>query len=187
MVIFTMAKFFVRLENDKMEETKKVESMYEAKANKSGYKRAKRKTWIIFAVFAAIFIGIGVVGSIFLGIGAGICAGAFYAIVALIYFPGEFKRVKNNFCQECGARFDYKTCVDWEVGEIEIKEKRANPNSDKKQIIGVRIEHVNITCTCAKCGNEISFTRKFQTGVEYDNNTAKIKNVEPMIKRYFKL
>ena len=43
-----------------MEETKKAESMYEAKANKSGYKRAKRKTWIIFAVFAAIFIGIGV-------------------------------------------------------------------------------------------------------------------------------
>jgi len=171
-----------------MEERKNVESKDEIKTDKSSYKKAKIKTWIIVAVFAVIIIGIGILGNIFLGsIACVYIAAAFYAIVLLVWLPQELKRVKNNFCQECGAKYNYQNCVEWQVNEVEIKEKRTNPNSEKKQIIGVRIEHVNIVCTCPKCGNKNSFDKKYQTGEIYDNGAEKLRNVESLIKKYFKV
>ena len=170
-----------------MEENEIIEKESKVTVDMSAYKRAKVKTWIIAAVFAGIFAAIGIVGSVMLGEWVGICVAVFAIIVLLVWLPGELKRIKNNFCQECGARYDYRTCVEWEVSEVEIKEKRTNPNSDRKQIAGVRIEHVDFTCTCAKCGNEMSFTRKYQTGEVYDDGSVKKRNVEPMIKKYFKV
>ena len=170
-----------------MEEKESVEKESEEVGDKSAYKRAKTKTWIISAVFVAIFVAIGIIGGLILGAWAGICVAIFAVIVLLVWLPGELKRVKNNFCQECGARYDYQRCVEWEVSDVVIKEKRLNPNSDRKQIAGIRVEHVDFTCTCEKCGNEITFTRKYQTGEVYDDGTVKKRNIESMIKKYFKV
>ena len=164
-----------------------VEKEVEETIDKSAYKRAKTKTWIISAVFVAIFAAIGIIGSLMLESWVGICVGVFAVIVLLVWLPGELKRVKNNFCQECGARYDYQRCVEWEVSDVVIKEKRLNPNSDRKQIAGIRVEHVDFTCTCEKCGNTISFTKKYQTGEVYDDGTVKKRNVESIIKKYFKV
>ena len=170
-----------------MKEKEMVEKEVEETIDKSAYKRAKTKTWIIAAVFVAIFAAIGISGSLMLGSWAGICVAVFAVIVLLVWLPGELKRVKNNFCQECGARYDYRSCVEWEVSDVVIKEKRLNPNSDRKQVAGVRVEYVDFTCTCAKCGNTISFTKKYQTGEVYDDGTVKKRNVESMVKKYFKV
>lgn len=173
-----------------MEEIEKYEDQGEIQADMSAYKRSKVKVWIsagiILVVVAAIFIGgsLLLLGDAFFGI----CAAAIcLAVLLVVWLPKELKRVKRNYCQECGARYDYQSCVEWEVDEIEIKEKRTNPNSNKKQIVGVRIEHVEFTCTCAKCGSEASFMQKYQTGEIYDDGSVKKRSVESVIKKYFQV
>ncbi len=173
-----------------MEEIEKSENTGEAKVDMSAYKRSKRKVWISAGIIAVIVVAIFVVGSLLLfdGVFFGICAAALsIAVLLIVWLPGELKRVKRNYCQECGARYDYQSCVEWEVSDVEIKEKRTNPNSDRKQIVGVRVEYIDFTCTCAKCGNETSFTQKYQTGEVYDNGSVKKRNIESVIKKYFKV
>ncbi|MBE6594229.1 MAG: hypothetical protein E7644_00370 [Ruminococcaceae bacterium] len=167
-----------------------VEKKNEIKVDMSAYKRSKRKVWISAAIVAGIVAAVFIVGSLLLLGNAliGICAALIsIAVLLAVWVPGELKRIRRNFCQECGARYDYQTCVEWEVGEIEIKDKKTNPNSDRKQIEGIRIEHVDFTCTCAKCGNVASFTQKYQTGEVYDDGSVKERNVDAVIKKYFKV
>ena len=173
-----------------MEEIKKTENTDDTEVNMSAYKRSKLKVWISAGVISVIVAAIFILGSILLLGGAffGICAAAIsIAVLLVVWIPGELKRVKRNYCQECGARYDYQTCVEWEVSEVEIKEKRINPNSDRKQVAGVRVEYVDFTCTCAKCGNETSFTQKYQTGEVYDDGSVKKRNINNVIKNYFKV
>lgn len=173
-----------------MENFNTSENTDEIQADMSAYKRSKMKVWITAAVIAVIVGGIFIGGSLLLLGNAflGICAASLsIAVLLIVWLPGELKRVKRNYCQECGARYDYQSCVEWEVGEVELKEKRTNPNSDKKQITAIRVEHVDFNCTCARCGSESSFTQKYQTGEVYDNGSVKKRNIETMIRKYFKV
>jgi len=77
-----------------------------------------------------------------------------FSVFWVAWLQSELKRVKSNFCRQCGARYDYQTCVEWEASEVEIKDRHTSPNSAKQQVIGIRVEHVDFICTCARCGNE---------------------------------
>lgn len=173
-----------------MKENNLVKNESEKTVDKRAYKRSKSKTWISAAIIAVIVSAIFIGGSFIILGGAffGICAALISVSVLLfVWLPGELKRVKRNYCQACGERYDYQTCVEWEVSDIEIKEKRTNPNSDRKQVAGVRVEHVDFNCTCKKCGNVASFTQKYQTGEVYDDGSVKKRNIDSLIKKYFKV
>ena len=166
--------------NSEAEQTKK--------AKKKPVEKAKGKVWISFGILTIVFVAISVLISLFLHPLFGFAFGGICEIVALIvWLPPELKRVKRCFCRECGEKYDYNNDVEWEVSEIEIKEKNTNPNSDRKQIAGIRIEHIDAECHCANCGATNSFRHKFRTGVVYDNGQVKVDNIEIIVKKYFKV
>ena len=153
---------------------------------KNDFSKAKARTWLVAAIFAAIGVGLAVVGLIFNPY-IGIFIGAITVITLLVWTPGEFKRVRRNFCRECEAKYDYANNVEWEVTDVIIKEKKLNPNATGRQVAGQRTEVVDVRCVCPDCGAEQNFTVKFQTGVVYDDGTVKKKNIETLVKKYFKI
>lgn len=173
-----------------MEEIKKTESTDDIQVNMGAYKRSKQKVWTTIGIASIILTAIFALGSLLL-LGNplfGICIAVLsIGLCLVVWIPKELKRIKRNYCQECGAKYNYQTCVDWEVSEVEIKEKSTNPNSDRKQIVGVRVEYIDFTCTCEKCGKKTSFTEKYQTGEVYDDGSVKKRNIENVISKYFKV
>lgn len=158
------------------------------KAKKKPVTRAKRKVWISLGILTIVFAALSVLISMFLHPVFGLAFGGICEIVALIvWLPSELKRVKRCFCPECGEKYNYNNDVEWEVSDVEIKEKSTNPNSDKKQVAGVRIEHIEAECTCSKCGANSCFSHKFRTGVVYDNGQVKVQNIQTIVKKYFKV
>ena len=157
------------------------------KANTSALKRAKAQVWITFAIGSIIAVGLG----IFLGISIspiiGLGLGVFVEAIVLGTSFSESKRVKRNFCKHCGAKYDYERCVAWETIDVEVKEKKIDPNNRSKQTAGSRIEHIEFTCSCENCGEETSFKKKFETATLYSDGSIKKKNIEKMIKSYFKI
>ena len=159
-----------------------------AKAKKKPVAKAKGKVWINFGILTIVFVAISVLISLTLLPLFGVAFGGICEIVLLIvWIPSELKRVKRCFCPECGEKYDYNRDVEWEVSDIEIREKNANPNSDRKQIVGIRFEHVDAECHCARCGATRSFSQKFRTGVVYDNGQVKVDNIQVIVKKYFKV
>ena len=160
----------------------------EVVVNKGKKRRAKIKVWIFALIMAMVFSIISAVIAQFL---SNEIAMAFYAICVLceliIWLPKELKRVKRCFCRHCGEKYDYNRDVSWDVSDVEIKEKSTNPNSQGKQVVGVRYEHVDVECTCANCGEEFCFSQKFKTGVVYDNGHVDAKNIKSIMKNYFKV
>ena len=160
----------------------------ESKATKKPVEKAKRKVWISFGIITIIFAVISVLmsrfGLSFLGVAfGGICE----FVLLIVWLPSELKRVKRCFCPECGEKYDYNNDIEWEVSEIEIKEKNTNPNSTQKQIAGIRIEHIDAECYCSYCGTTNNFSHKFRTGVVYDNGQVKVENIQIIVKKYFKV
>ena len=159
-----------------------------AKVKNKPVTKAKRKVWISFGILTIVFVAISALISLFLHPIFGVAFGGICEIVLLIvWIPSELKRVKRCFCPECGEKYNYNNDVEWEVSEIEIKEKNTNPNSDRKQIAGIRIEHIDAECHCRKCGATNSFSHKFRTGVVYDNGQVKVDNIQIIVKKYFKV
>ena len=160
------------------------ENQEKSSLGKKQLKAVKIKTLITAIVFAAIGAGLTAVFWAISGFLGAIVAGVF--VITLIIWPiGESKRIKRSFCRECSAKYNYDTCIEWEVTDVDIKEKRTDPNKTGKQVAGVRIETVAFTCTCEECGDVQYFTQKYQTGTLYDNGNIKAKKLEPMIKKYF--
>ena len=158
----------------------------ETKAKKRPVDRARKKVWIEAVFMILLFGAIAAVISMY-SAPIGIFIGVLFVILDLcVYVPSNLKRVKRCHCRECGEKYNYNRDVEWEVTDIELKERNTNPNSDKKQIVAVRIEHIDAECHCENCGAVSSFHHKFQTGVEYDNGSADVKNIETLVRRYFK-
>ena len=154
------------------------------KKKKKPVTRERIKVWITFGV-ATVILGIipcfllFPIGILF----SGICM----LMLLFVWLPASLKKVKRCFCPECGEKYDYDNDVEWEVSEIEIKEKITNPKSDRKQLAGIRIEHVDVECHCANCGATNSFSHKFRTGEVYDDGQVNVKNIQIIVKKYFKL
>ena len=135
---------------------------------------------ILLLLFSAFFIFIFPFALI---IYIPLCVGG----VFYLYFQ-EKQKVKRNFCPKCGKRVDYENDVEWAV--IETDEKSYNPssgNSSSRKMTEKEISTVEFTCTCAECGEETTFTKKFVTAITYDDGTVKEHNVTTLAKKYFQL
>ena len=155
---------------------------------KTPFSRAKRKVLIFFGVAILFFVAISVLISALVDAFLGaVLGGIWIACILILALPSELKRVKRCFCHECGERYDYNRDVEWDVTEVEIKEKSTNPNSNRRQVVGIRIEHVDVECSCENCGATASFSHKFRTGEEYDDGHAKVQNIQTLVRKYFKV
>ena len=147
---------------------------------------ATRKTQSM-CVLTAIVFGVFVVLFCFLHILLGVLwAVAAAGIILYLKFKWTQKN-KRNFCQDCGARFDYEECVSWEVSEVERKTMNTNSNSQSKQAIQKDVATVVFTCTCKECGSERSFSEKYDVTIWYDDGSRKDVNLQNVAKNYFKL
>ena len=156
------------------------------KSNPQTLDEAKQKTKadcilaaIIFGVFTVLFCFF----SIIIGV---LWAVASVGIILYLYFKWNQKN-KRNFCSDCGARFDYEECVSWEVSDVERKTKSKNPNVKSKQVIAKDVATVIFTCTCKECGNEKSFSEKYDITTWYDDGSCKDVNLQNVARNYFKL
>ena len=171
------------------EETKKInENEGEIILDKSKIRRARLKVWISAAVITAIMGAIGaLIGSLLDPIFGVLYFGITVVVLMIVWLPGELVRVRRCFCSRCGEKYDYLNDVEWEVSDIEIKEKNTNPNKTTRQVEGIRIEHVDAECICRKCGETRNFHKKFRTGVLYDDGKVKAQNIQVIMKKYFKV
>ena len=136
-------------------------------------------TGIVFGVFVVLFCLL----HILLGV---LWAAASVGIIAFLNFKWTQKN-KRNFCQDCGARFDYEECVAWEVSNVERKTMNPNSNSQSKQAIQKDVATVVFTCTCKDCGSERTFSEKYDVTIWYDDGSRKDINLNNIAKNYFKL
>lgn len=157
------------------------------KADMSALKRAKTQVWITLAIGSVIAVGLGILLGVSISPIIGLGFGVFVEAIVLGTSFSESKRIKRNFCKHCGAKYDYERCVAWETTDVEIKEKKIDPNNRNKQTAGSRIEHIEFVCTCENCGEETTFKKKFETATLYSDGSMKKKNLEKMIKNYFKV
>ena len=103
---------------------------------------------------------------------------AFFLLAFLVYMligPFAIKELKRLFCENCGEKFDYENDVEWEVVE-EISEGNS------------RTAVVEFTCTCGKCGDTKSFTKKFKVA-SYDSQkgTWRQQNLNTLCRKHFKV
>ena len=168
-----------------MSETQKTNQQTESAP--TPYQRRKKKTWIVAGVTTAIFAVLALLGTLLLGGFVGILVGIFYVLLIIVWLPGELTKIRRNFCRTCGEQYDYEDCVAWQVTKVDVKARKTNPDIKSRQTSGVRVEHVECTCTCKKCGNQSHFKTKFDTGFVYTDGTISKKDVAPMIRNYFKV
>ena len=174
------------MSKEKKEKTGKKGFFATLKSNPQTLEEAKQKTKAESTLCAIIF-GIFVVLFCLLNVTLGLIW-AFAAIIILLCLKiGWNKRNKRNFCQECGARFDYEECVSWEVSDVVRKTMNPSSSSQSKQVIQKDVATVNFTCSCKVCGSEKTFSKKYDVTIWYDDGSRKDVNLHNVVKSYFKL
>lgn len=155
--------------------------------NMTSLKRAlKKNTGLLIGLFVTGVVAL-VVGLILGGdtiIGAICCFVALVGILGGFLSIGEYKKIKNQHCPVCGSKYNYSNDISWEEISRETKEhtQTTSPTGVSESIISV----VEVTCTCAHCGDEKTFNKKFTVAQILNNGQVKKHNLHNLIRKYFK-
>ena len=128
-----------------------------------------------------IILGVGFLFMIIFGaLGLDISGFGFLIILVGLITGGlgfyDKVRSERSFCAACGKKYDYEDDVSWEV----VEEYNSDGSSTSRLI-----DKVEITCSCANCGNESSFTKNFTVSTLDSRGKLTQKNLETEIRKYF--
>ena len=136
-------------------------------------KQAKRKNLIEFIILELIGVACIVVGAIIELMLFGLIFGVVFLFAGVYSWFSTKKAIKHSFCPHCQTKYDYNKDISWD--EVE---------SDSTDTTEFSI--VEFTCTCPKCGEELTFSQKFVTSTYNKSKDRWIdRNLDVMVKKHF--